>query len=945
MFLEVPNSTEGSRNCVCDSKCPSSDLTYIKIPKNSFTAYRLLYATPRQIGEASRIQFVGSIPDKWFLRKSIPSAHRFLHSSPFVHSKQRQSTLSEKIENSAKHVLSDAIRRSDSPLDDSRENLSKFSTWEDSKLFRKQEKIRKKQLKQLNAHKRQQKIRKIGANAHNSETINIQTLAPEPVSAEEEKEIMLDKNSAFKKQDRHLIGKAVGKGLQKASDYRKDVWADQRVFLSKILGKYQVGELVKVEKILIQVKIASNIRGREVTDANSQGFRILERWKEYFVAVRSTGDYEMPLVIQFYTNRTIKKNDKRVTKGDLKDIRFRRKTLDFGLDIQTCTLSMYNPEDMTIALTVPSEEIPNGSRIYLFKSSSQSAALDWYAFLKVALKIEPVKGIKVHIPDLRILLDLELPLREYEKVFVESEETQDVQIGVSKLYGYKLQRKTCVAFVIDLALKELEKFGTCNKEVRDWLKKADSSDFRVGLAWRLYDKLAWVEDNNRNFLAHYQVMNSSHVLEMRFITHCPTNAITLQGTAIPQPAAMEGFLRLYTTKTGESKKHTTSKYFFSNGQFLFFCSHTSGLPPLPELFAIEGDRLTKNRTVSHQKDLSKTLNIFWPNDKNQIQWLNESMSDNDFKYHENLALMEAKRNVYLLLMCQGAINLAEIAHIEEDPTDKSTFVLIIHRRRVTLKADSPETRSVWMERLQHMSEYWKLRHSEDVLRLKYLKEKNMALLNIREGDEADFVANAASWELSKGKADPQIYNINSLALLRFVIHSGELYQKPRKHSNFEKYYVILIPGYLLLFQMFTRSRINNGSFFNVTYKHHSSIPLESCYIYTGQLTAVDLLLRDKSFDINNPGSHSLPKVYLDGWRSKEDEITRCFTIWEGAKRIIAKHGGKRKAKLTLANRLGRKGKSMVFMARSRQEKDLWVSSILNEAGRFSGSAEGEFSVV
>lgn len=169
--------------------------------------------------------------------------------------------------------------------------------------------------------------------------------------------------------------------------------------------------------------------------------------------------------------------------------------------------------------------------------------------------------------------------------------------------------------------------------------------------------------------------------------------------------------------------------------------------------------------------------------------------------------------------------------------------------------------------------------------------------------------------------------------------SGQLFRKPRRHATFKQSHVILTAGKLLIF----RSTLRKRSGVEIPHIHQeleTTIELEDCYIYSGLLTENDLLYANQTFDSNNPGLHALPRVYLDSdnFTSRDEDTAITFVVWQPlsksyfrAQEVGAQ--GKAKRSLRHVSTLGKHGRTIVFKARSRVEKDRWVMSISSEIDR------------
>lgn len=181
--------------------------------------------------------------------------------------------------------------------------------------------------------------------------------------------------------------------------------------------------------------------------------------------------------------------------------------------------------------------------------------------------------------------------------------------------------------------------------------------------------------------------------------------------------------------------------------------------------------------------------------------------------------------------------------------------------------------------------------------------------------------------------------------------SGQLYRKPRRHSTFAKCHVILTSGKLVIFRSTLRKR-NGTEIPHIHQDHDATIDLSDCYIYSGLATEADLLYANQTFDSNNPGLHALPRVYLasDTFTSRDEDSAITFVIWQPLRKSYFRaeeRGAKGKAKRTLrhVSALGKHGRTIVFKARSRVEKDRWVLSISSEIDRLQEEKQEDIRIV
>lgn len=391
------------------------------------------------------------------------------------------------------------------------------------------------------------------------------------------------------------------------------------------------------------------------------------------------------------------------------------------------------------------------------------------------------------------------------------------------------------------------------------------------------------------------------------------------------------------------------------------------------------------------------------------------MSPSEFESRDGAAFTSMWRKIAHVIKAEGIIDLTDIKSIsklseqeghynelkfkflnsannfiwksKQSPQSSIDSLFVLHLRNgleVQLMAPNPQMADEWIDRLSCLSKYWKHRKKEDSRTMWDVKVSNLSNLKIPELEEANISQDTPKWITDRGIANEEIHNISAYAMMRPLMQNGVLYQKARKHSIFRKFYVILTPGFLILYQYFKSARVNFSKKV-VDHRHFMTIPIEECYVYSGNLTSLDLLQRDKQFDNLNSGNEPLPRVYADGWKSSEDESSKCFTLWFGTKRAISNYNSlfkynkdsrahtsgfragneeqpyprgtdfnsetsgtadlsmdknleKNPRLFKVVSRLGVSGRSMVFMARSRQERDQWAMKIHAELERLRNSS-------
>jgi hypothetical protein len=228
-----------------------------------------------------------------------------------------------------------------------------------------------------------------------------------------------------------------------------------------------------------------------------------------------------------------------------------------------------------------------------------------------------------------------------------------------------------------------------------------------------------------------------------------------------------------------------------------------------------------------------------------------------------------------------------------------------------------------------------------------VRRRNLEGLQIDEESEALVGQYARKWEVTKTYASSELYNMCGISCCRTIHLSGPLYRKPKRRSLFSAVHCILIPGHILLFTTTLRKR-SGGSIPHTHNNRIDDINLTDCYLYSGLLTENDLLYQNQTFDSNSPGHNALPRMWVDdGWTSRDEDVMTCFVIWQPLSKSWFRQPGstskgpgeEAKTKLKRVTNLGKKGKTIVFKARSRAERDHWVLAIGAEIERLQGGED------
>jgi Pleckstrin homology domain len=756
---------------------------------------------------------------------------------------------------------------------------------------------------------------------------------------------------------RFNIAEGVAQGQERLK--RKLTGVQKRAASAKFRrNTLQEGAIVKMERMLVRVDITQQPVSEEYDENDSMKTetRILEKWREFMVVIRQSRKDDADFRLQMYKSRVI---------PEIENDKVKRKPHhEVVLNPKTTRVNLFSSLDKTVVIWHPYKK---GTRIMIMRTRSTAHSVEWYTFLKDSLGWERPSALQVNVPDLSVSLRLEKPFQGLETVR-DSIEDGDDEAAFARTMA---EEQAVAGKIIRKCIEMLQSDSEWVDVLNTWIKTE-----KMGLAWKRYDRLEWVHGTNQQKMYGSMAMQKSHDLELRPKKHYPTYTYGKKAKFHEEPAPVEGFLIRLTTQRGLHQRlgrtYFKRLYFSTHNQYLMFNKPSKITPPHPpRLPTITGTNIPSADEIIEKTPMMFEVKPFSVKD-GEVSWLDgtpASVQDNDRK-----AVEETQRNLDNLSQCDGYINLCRVVKVRkmfwgatpvdenmdsgsdvdfhqevadtnrEDGTTKNlddarTFELVLDNGLlIRLQAYDEETMIEWVKRLRPLVKYWKLRTAADVNLFKMIRKSNLEHLNIDEEMEAVIGQFARKWEVSRAEASPQLYNMCGISSCRNIVMSGLLYRKARRHATFNRCSVILANGALMVFQASIRKRTGE----QVPHIHQEkqvSIELQDCYIYSGLITEDDLLYQNRTFDSNNPGRRTLPRVYLeDGWTSTDEDTMTCFVVWHGLRKSFfrsheEKDGGGTRQKLRQVSSLGVPGRSIVFKCRSRAERDHWVMSIGVEIDR------------
>ncbi|KAF2200678.1 hypothetical protein GQ43DRAFT_481352 [Delitschia confertaspora ATCC 74209] len=787
---------------------------------------------------------------------------------------------------------------------------------------------------------------------------------------------------------RHLVKFDIPEDSKRAELHMKAKAAQmtiQRASTKLRRQKIRDGLVVKMERMLLRVDEAGKGVPDDYDENGNQKIdsRVKDKWREYMVVCRQCISDQADFVLQMYKTRVIPEIEQAHTN--------KRAQYEIPLGRKVTKVNLYSSLDKSLVVWVPGSR---GTKIFVMQARTASNATEWYTFIRNILGWRRASELQINVPDLSINLHLTNP---FQKLEVSQNDAQDVEDEDSEEAILRTMKEE-QAVARNLIRRCVEMLGD-TPEWKDVLNTWLNSQ-RIGLAWRRYDRLEWIHGANERKMYGTIAMAKSHELELRPKVHYPTTAVTRKKhKTLEEPVPVEGFLIRLTSQRGATRRmgllFHKQLYFSTHDQFLVFSRPAKVTPPPPPELPVTRDSVPDVREISNKTPNTWTVNPY-PLKNNEIEWLAGDGSDKSDKVRlcDEGARSEAERKADLLLNCDGYINLCNVAkvrkaikgaapvdnHIEsgsdvdfdEDVDDNTTrddgvttefdidrtFELVLQNGLIIrLQAADKERRKDWVKHLRALVKYWKLRIAADVGLYISTRAQNLAALNIDEEAEAYIGQYAKKWEVTQSFACPQLYNLCGISNCRAIHMSGTLYRKPRIHAPFTRCAVILTAGTLCIFRDVLRNRTGKAVK-HIQHEHMANLSLKDCYIYSGFLTQSDLLYQNQTFDPNKPGHHALPRVYLeDGWTSTDEDVMTTFVVWHGKSKSwfrseeatgngeeeSAKGEGKR-TRLKRVAKLGSTGRSVVFRARSRAERDHWVLAIQAEIERCQQGRAEDFRI-
>lgn len=562
----------------------------------------------------------------------------------------------------------------------------------------------------------------------------------------------------------------------------------QRIWRRLRRGTAHPGEIIKMEKMLVRVDSTMHQLPKDFNENDSLEIevRAVDKWREYIVVCRESTIEECDFSLQLYKTRVIPaRAETHVQKPS---------THEIPLSPKSTRANLYSSLDKTLVIWVPWKR--GSTMIYILRPRSSSSAVEWHTFVRNILGWHRSSSLDVYVPDLNVTLKLQNPFTELEESMDVAKSTPDDDMALRRTMEAE---KAITHTIIQRSLAMLEKNPEWAEVLSAWLSKE-----RIGLAWKRYDRLEWVHGANEQRMYGSMAMQRTHELELRPKEHYPTE-VRRKKEITKEPSPVEGFLIRLTSQKGNARRlgkmYFKRLYFVTHNQYMCYMRPPKALPPPPP----EPSLKNAATAPSTEEILKGTPLIFaikpYPddNDDGEVDWLQYGSAET--KERRDLeAFKESERQVNTMLGAEGFVNLEHVtcvqsfkrgdSHVDEgsdvdfhqevtDTTrddgktrivdDRRTFELVMNNGlTIRLQAYNEATKKEWVQRLQELVRYWKMRLADDMTLLKAVRDQNLKRHDIDEEMEAYLGQFGEKWEVTRSVASPKIFHMCGISCCRAI---------------------------------------------------------------------------------------------------------------------------------------------------------------------------------
>ncbi|KIK69609.1 hypothetical protein GYMLUDRAFT_151680 [Collybiopsis luxurians FD-317 M1] len=548
-----------------------------------------------------------------------------------------------------------------------------------------------------------------------------------------------------------------------------------------------------------------------------------------------------------------------------------------------------------------------GSNIFIFNVKSRTRAFDWiwrlWRFRSGVLP--PV--VEIRVPRLDNKLKIEMP-------------------NVDSIQTYKIFSNENL---ISLSMHSL-------RAVPDWkfvIERQLAAGNSLHLCWRdsSYIDWVWLHDDTEGRPRDWAVLcglalkqsNAPVHLELRMAEHRTTFVLQRDGSRLYEPPAIEG----YVDRIKPNSQTKQPLYLVTHEGNLFVLNTSNPHPPMPlgaahELMGPDVNYAQELQKSEVQRGIRQLLDATGVMDLRSIMAVRrakhpvmQGAHDHTEEEEEHLLEVVEEASQSDREDAGGEEVLNKSADKRQLKMKRSLELLLTNGHVLRFETYSCLVTLEWIERLQALVRYWKLKHRNDAKEEMELAQAFRPLVTPHTYAEVERTPYAESpVDLSSPlPALGSMFNWCVLEGCKPIIKSGKVFMKRGLHSQYGLMDLVLLPESLIHFRITPKSVLHSSV--------RKKIYLADAYVCSGYLAAQ--LLPSGQF---NPNADNVPRRYQDGLETDDPEEDRLFVILyrnkpvasEGASSSTPAAGAK-----TKIPPLNAKRKIAIFRTRSRLERDAW----------------------
>ncbi|KAJ7134438.1 Pleckstrin homology domain-containing protein [Mycena epipterygia] len=681
-------------------------------------------------------------------------------------------------------------------------------------------------------------------------------------------------------------------------------------------GDVPWGEIAMRDRMLVRVGYTKSESIGPVFDEEqsrmARGIRY-DEWAEFMVLWRKD-------VIQFYEPHNV---------PGTKWISGSKYRLAFVVPLKSTKtrLSLYSFVDLTFSLTCPPtafhsrdskarsifRRTKEGTNIFICKVKSRSRAADWMWTIWRRLGGLLPPTLEVRNPSLGTRVRIEMPGIESPEMF-----TRD---NIIALCMHSLRR------------------------VKDWkeLIELQLSEGKVlELAWRLGTQLDWVwldtdvlgEPRDAAVLCGLAMQQSyaSPQLEVRLGQHSAQHLVLRNGTHVPEPPAIEGYVERIRPNT--QSKHLI--YLVTHDGNLFSLTSEDAHPPSPMGIGPAAESADALRLSEVQRGTMQLMKATGVSDMRAILAVRRAFQPTVPALHEDLDPGDDQSYVSLASRIQrsesddedeGGEDGLRAAQDKSHLRMKRSFELLLKNGHIIrFEAHSRKVAVEWIERLQALIGYWKQRHRIDASEEMDLAQAYRPRLTPRRHVMRNDSELAPEPPIDTSAPLPALGSLYSWCVLtgcKPVVRGGKVFMRRGLHGQYKFVQLFLLPGHLVQFRILPKSSLHRTM--------NQNINLADAYVCSGYFAT--LTLPDGQYTSDT----ALPRRYQDGLETDDPDEDTLFMLWYHPHRSAVNvalempEGDERpRTDSPRIPSLSSKRKVVVFRCRNKLERDAWCWALNSE---------------